>query len=169
MSGPPSPPVDRKSWRPHRFVLMAMLDVKRFGRWRLTQRALLFISPPRSGLTSGATHVVQRRDRRSSCYRVTDTRRAAPRGIKTNEAYLSAFQTRPQAPAWLPLAHGNQGWSRRYRGSPQPWPQAAFRLSERRDRCRTTARPDFRLRKGSATGPNSWPSGVVKSAAGGFF
>ena len=100
---------------------------------------------------------------------VTERRRAARRGIKTNEAYLSAVQTRPQAPARLPCPHGHQGWSRCRRRPPQPRPQAALRLSEGEGNCRTPASPCRPHPSGFASGRNFWPSGVVKNAAGGFF
>jgi hypothetical protein len=83
----------------------------------------------------GAVSIAPKPARQSSCYSVTESRRAAPRGIKTNEAYLPTVQTRPQAPARFPCSHGHQGWSRRRRSSPQPRPQAAQRLNGRRDRC----------------------------------
>src|SRR6185503_19052804 len=47
----------------------------------------------------GAVSIAPKPARQSSCYKVTESRRAAPRGIKTNEAYLPTVQTRPQAPA----------------------------------------------------------------------
>jgi ribonuclease P protein component len=49
-----------------------------------------------------------------------------------NEAHLSTIQTRAEAPARLPRPHGHQGWPWRRRRTPQPWPQAAFRLTEGR-------------------------------------
>ena len=59
---------------------------------------------------------------------VTESRRAARRGIKRNEAYLSAVQTRPQTASRFSRAHGHQGRPRRRRSPAQPWPQASVRL-----------------------------------------
>lgn len=83
----------------------------------------------------GAVSIAPKPAGQSSCYRVTESRRAAPRGIKTNEAYLPTVQTRPQTPARFPCPHGHQGWSWRRRSPPQPRSQAAQRLNGRRDRC----------------------------------
>ena len=98
----------------------------------------------------------------------TVPRRAARRGIKTNEAHLSTLKARPQAPARFPCAHGHQGWPRSGRRTPQPRPQAAVRLSGSVKPCRKPASPGALLRKGFANARSSWPSGVVKSAVGGF-
>lgn len=98
----------------------------------------------------------------------TVPRRAARRGIKTNEAHLSTLQARPQAPARFPRAHGHQGWSRSGRRTPQSRPQAAVRLSGSVKPCRKPASPGALLHKGFANARSSWPSGMVKSAAGGF-
>jgi len=58
-----------------------------------------------------------------------ESRRAARRGIKINEAHLSAVQACPQAPSWFPLPHGNAGRTQSHRSTPRPRPQAAFRLN----------------------------------------
>src|SRR5262245_2057816 len=47
-----------------------------------------------------------------------------------NEAHLSTFQTRAEAPSWLPRPHGHQGRPRGRRCSPQPRSQAALGLTK---------------------------------------
>ena len=111
--------------------------------------------------------VAPRPARQSSCCSSDRIKKGRTPRYQTNEAYLSTVETRPQAPARLPCPHGHQGWPRRRRRPPQPRPQAALRLSEGEGNCRTPASPCRPHPSGFASGRSSWPSGVVKSAAGG--
>ncbi len=136
---------------------------------RLTWNGLLPISPLTLGPVVRRTFCCVAKCPKSSCCIVTESRRAALRGIEKNEAYLSTVQTRPQAPARISCSHGHQGWSRRGCSPPQPGPQAAVRLSGRPERCRAPSLHSRVPPRACASAPNFLPSGAVKSAAGGFF
>lgn len=75
-----------------------------------------------------------------------------------HETHLPAFAARPQAPSWLPLAHGNAWRPRRAAPSPLQGPQEALRLSDERPHAplrieRLRKRADFlALRNGRRAG-----------------
>ena len=79
------------------------------------------------------------------------TRRAALRGNKINgyQAYLSTLKARAEAPARFPCAPFHQGRPQGSFCAPQPWPQAALRLTPsavdgkrpREDKARSAEKP----------------------------
>jgi hypothetical protein len=73
-----------------------------------------------------------------------------------SKTYLSALEACPQAPPWLPLAHGHSWWPQGYQSPPRPRSQAPERLIIAKDAA-SEASAGFPGRCQGVFASHAWP------------